>query len=182
MYVIDVQGPAQAGAAELWVMEASLACGSAKSCLPALLLALAATQTHTPMHYLLSSTLKVTLVHIDAEPGHLASIQVVLCVTSLASPKAVQQAKGAQTKGIMQHTNQASNLSSKNPPKPKILSLMYPLCWWQCLGYRQYTLCLWAEGEWSAGTSSALLFQQAPKLSVCIAICILFRQNWACKL
>lgn len=76
--MIDVQGPTQAGAAELWVMEALPACGSAKSCLPALLRALAATQTHTLTHYLLSSTLKVMLVHIDAEPGQFASIQAVI--------------------------------------------------------------------------------------------------------
>lgn len=81
--MIAVQGHILAGAAELWVMEALPACASAKSCLPAPLLALAASQTHTPMHHLLSTALKVIPFLVVAELGHAASIQVLICVTSL---------------------------------------------------------------------------------------------------
>lgn len=54
-----MQGPVQAGADGLWGTGALLVCVSAKSCLLGLLPALAASQTHAPMHQPLSSTLKV---------------------------------------------------------------------------------------------------------------------------
>ena len=164
--VYGVQGPVEAGAAELWAMEALPACGSAKSCLPAPLLALAASQTHTPTHHLLSSTLQVLPVVFVTDLGRVSSAPGGHhCDQPWFSPVSITARIGPPGQSCanmaMQRTSQASNFPSKKQPPVLDLSPVSGL-----------------KASWSALTSSALLLQLTllPALSHCkLRSTLLFR-------